>query len=99
AGAKAAAKGKPAVLKQTRGKSPVPSPEEVDALLKKTRMRGFVTESEVLMVFKDLEEYVPLFEEFLAKLDHIGVQIIEMKEGILGRQEEREATLNSVRAT
>ncbi len=82
-----------------RIKAIAPEQSEIDLLLKKTRMRGFVTEAEVLSVFRDLEEYVPLFEEFLAALDHMGVQIIEMKEGILGRAEEREQMLNSVRAT
>jgi RNA polymerase primary sigma factor len=82
-----------------RVKAVPPSPEDVEMLLKKSRMRGFITEFEVLVTFKDLEEYIPLFEEFLGRLEQMGVQIVEMKEGILGRASEREATLNSVRAT
>ena len=82
-----------------REKSPLPSPEAIDLLLKKGRTRGFVTESEVLHTFKDLEEYTALFEEFLTGLDGIGVQIVEMKEGILGMKEDRETTLNTIRST
>ncbi len=82
-----------------RDKSPLPSAEAIELLLKKGRTRGFVTESEVLHTFKDLEEYTALFEEFLTGLDAIGVQIVEMKEGILGMKEDREMTLNTIRST
>ncbi|HTK04680.1 MAG TPA: sigma-70 factor domain-containing protein, partial [Candidatus Eisenbacteria bacterium] len=99
-GQKKPAKGKGAKpMKVARVKATPPTPDDIDMLLKKSRMRGFVTESEVLTTFRDLEEYVPHFEEFLNRLDHMGVQIVEMKEGILGRAEEREQLLNSVRAT
>jgi RNA polymerase primary sigma factor len=74
-----------------------PTDGQVDSLVKKARMRGFITEPEVLLVFKDLEEYVELFEDFEEKLDKAGVHIIEMKEGILGRSAERENLLNSIR--
>jgi len=68
-------------------------------LLKKGRTRGFVTEAEVLSIFRDLEEYIPLFEEFSSRLDGIGIGIVEMKEGILGRKEEHEGMLNAIRST
>jgi RNA polymerase primary sigma factor len=60
-------------------------------------MRGFLTENEVLYVFSDLEEYVPLFIEFLDQMDDIGVNVIEMKEGIIGQQVEREGMLDKIR--
>lgn len=82
-----------------REKSPLPTEEAIEMLLKKGRTRGFVTESEVLHTYKDLEEYTHLFEEFLTKLDAMGVQVVEMKEGILGMKEHRETTLNTIRST
>ncbi len=82
-----------------REKSAVPDARAIDLLLKKGRMRGFVTEGEVLYTYKDLEEYIPLFEEFLTALDAMGVQVVEMKEGILGMKEDRETTLNNIRST
>ncbi|MEY4745229.1 MAG: hypothetical protein RL272_1174 [Candidatus Parcubacteria bacterium] len=98
---KGAAKGKKGAkpARVVRVKATPPTPEDIEMLLKKSRMRGFVTESEVLTTFRDLEEYISHFEEFLNRLDHMGVQIVEMKEGILGRADEREQLLNSVRAT
>jgi RNA polymerase primary sigma factor len=86
-------------LRPVRVKAEVPTQDTIEALLKKSRMRGFVTEAEVLATFKDLEEYVPMFEEFLNRMDGIGVQIVEMKEGILGQKEDRESVLNQVRST
>jgi len=86
-------------MRPVRVKAAPPTPEEIEILLKKARMRGFATETEVLQVFKDLEEYVGVFEEFMNRIDHMGVQIVESKEGILGRSQEREALLHQVRAT
>ncbi|MEY4723770.1 MAG: hypothetical protein RLZZ324_1283 [Candidatus Parcubacteria bacterium] len=80
-------------------KAELPTQAELDLLLKKGRTRGFVTETEVLTIFRDLEEYIPLFEEFCARLDAMGVGIVESKEGILGRQAEHEGMLNSIRST
>jgi RNA polymerase primary sigma factor len=74
-----------------------PTETEIEKLIKKARMRGFITEQEVLYVFKDLEEYVSLFERMEDRLDAAGVRIVEMKEGILGRKDEREQLLNSIR--
>ncbi len=96
AGKKAAGK-KPA--RPARVKAAPPTETAVANLLERAKMRGFLTENEVLSVFVDLEEYVTLFEQFLAKLEGIGVQIIEMKEGILGRREEREEMLNKIRVS
>ena len=87
------------MVKEVRVKAEPPSSEEFELLLKKGRTRGFVTEAEVLSIFRDLEEYIPLFEEFSSRLDGIGIGIVEMKEGILGRKEEHEGMLNAIRST
>lgn len=51
--------------------------EHIDKLLKKGRMRGFLTENEVLHVFSDLEQTLPQYEEFLDLLDKNGVKVVE----------------------
>ena len=76
---------------------PPPSREAVDMLVKKGQQRGFVTETEVLYVFCNLEEYIVAYEDFLDRMDGIGIGVIEMKEGIIGRQEDREKLLDQIR--
>ncbi|KPJ84938.1 hypothetical protein AMJ57_05010 [Parcubacteria bacterium SG8_24] len=89
---------KKAVRKPARREKAAPPTEEaVNQLAARGRMRGFLTEREVLRTFADLEEYTDLFEDFLAQLDSIGINIVEMKEGILGRQQEREGLLQDIR--
>ncbi|MDD5251149.1 MAG: sigma-70 family RNA polymerase sigma factor [Patescibacteria group bacterium] len=76
-----------------------PTAEAITKLLDKGRMRGFITETEVLQTFPDIEEYVPLFVDFLDQVDGVGLRVVEMKEGILGRREEHEQMLHNIRAT
>ncbi|MBI2485030.1 sigma-70 family RNA polymerase sigma factor [Candidatus Uhrbacteria bacterium] len=76
---------------------PAPMPAQVERLLSKGHMRGFVTEQEVLFVFPNLEDYLPLYEEFLDRLDREGVVLVEMKEGILGRQTDRDDVYQKIR--
>ncbi len=78
-------------------KSVPPNDEQIARLLQKGQMRGFVTENEVLYLFSNLEEYVPLLEELLDKAEGMGLQIVEMKEGILGRSGERQGQLDDIR--
>ncbi|MFH0804691.1 MAG: sigma-70 family RNA polymerase sigma factor [Patescibacteria group bacterium] len=52
-------------------------PPQTDKLLNKGRVRGFITEIELLYAFPELEEYVPALEEFLDKLEASGVQVVE----------------------
>ncbi|MFA6603392.1 MAG: sigma-70 family RNA polymerase sigma factor [Patescibacteria group bacterium] len=82
-----------------RAKALPPPPEVVDALLAKGRSRGFITETELLHTFADLEEYLPLYIDFLDRVDAIGMKLVEMKEGLLGRREEQENLLNQIRST
>ncbi|MFC1702857.1 sigma-70 family RNA polymerase sigma factor [Patescibacteria group bacterium] len=89
---------KPVRRKLTAAERAVPpTHEDLVALLDRGQIRGFITETEVLHVFTDLEEYVPLFVEFLDMVDSQGLQIVEMKEGILGRSEERQGMLDTIR--
>ncbi len=61
-----------------------PTLEELWNLINKGRGRGFLTESEVLRVFKNVENYVPLFESFLDAMDKNGVSMVEMSGNMLG---------------
>jgi RNA polymerase primary sigma factor len=54
-----------------------------DNLLAKGRSRGFVTETELLYVFPDVEEYIFDYELFLEQLQKNGVRIIEDTGSIL----------------
>jgi len=54
-----------------------------DALLKKAKMRGFVTEQEVMYALPNVEQYTEEYEDFLDLLDSLGLQILESTGGIL----------------
>ncbi|MFA7286211.1 MAG: sigma-70 family RNA polymerase sigma factor [Patescibacteria group bacterium] len=55
----------------------------IQTLLTKGRSRGFVTETEVLYTFPEVEEYLDRYEEFLDTLEDIGIQNISTGTGIL----------------
>ena len=57
---------------------------EGELLLKKGRGRNFLTENEILFTFKDLEDYIENYEQWLSQLEENGIQIIETDGGILG---------------
>ncbi|TAK05751.1 sigma-70 family RNA polymerase sigma factor [Patescibacteria group bacterium] len=102
AGRQAASKAKSAPKKKVqvkapRVKAPPPDPVALETLIKKGRARGFVTEVELLYVFRDLEEYVRMYEDVLNRLDAGGVQVIEMKEGVLGSDKDRADALGKIR--
>ncbi len=73
-----------------------PSEEVMRALLEKGRMRGFLTDSEILFTFPDLENYVRKYEEFLNMVDESGISVVEVKQDILGREEERKKILADI---
>jgi len=54
-----------------------PNEEAIAALVRKGRLRNFVTEQEVLMTFSEMEEYVDRYEEILEELDLLGINIVE----------------------
>jgi RNA polymerase primary sigma factor len=45
-------------------------------LIRKGHSRSFLTEDEILRVFNNLEDYVPLFEDFLDKLNDMAIQVL-----------------------
>lgn len=68
---------------EPRKKSVPPTTEKIEHLIKKGRMRNFVTENEILYMFPDVEEYLPVYEEFLNRLDTEGIGVIEAGESLL----------------
>ncbi|HBV33498.1 TPA: RNA polymerase sigma factor RpoD [Patescibacteria group bacterium] len=65
----------------------LPKQDDLAKLLSKARVRGFVTEDELLSLFFEVEEYQATFDEFLDDLDQAGVQVIETDGGILDMPE------------
>ena len=77
-------------------KTQPPSQGALDRLFDKARARGFITETEVLYGFPEIEDYISSFEAFIDRLDAAGIGFVEVKEGILGREKERTETLQSL---
>lgn len=78
-------------------REPVVAPNEKQLwdLIKKGRLRNFLTHVEILQTFPDLEHYIPEFEGFLDAMDLNSISIIEKKGGLLGRADERKEMLKS----
>lgn len=72
-----AVKTKKQTNKKTVASFPKPSDEEKKRLIQKGRMRGFLTETEILHLFNYLEDYVFDYELFLEELQENGIQIVE----------------------
>ena len=62
-------------------------------LIEKGKVRGFVTETELLYAFPELEATATAFEQFLDDLTRLGIQVMEIGEGVLGRRAEVKAAL------
>ncbi len=77
-------------------KSPPPTQEAIDRLFVKARNRSFMTENEVLYTFPEVEDYIDTYEAFIDRLDAAGIGLVEQKEGILGREKERQEVLESL---
>ena len=65
----------------------------LEKLFEKARTRNFLTENEILYAFPEIEDYIHTYEGFIDRLDAAGISVIEMKEGILGRQQDRHEKL------
>ena len=72
------------------------NPEVVDKLINKGRTRGFITETEILHTFPEVEEYPEEYEKFLATTEQLGLTIVESESGILASEEKRLEILDKV---
>lgn len=66
-----------------------PTPEQMKRLIDKGRLRGFVTETELLYLFPEVEEYVYDYDVFLGDLQKSGVKIMEDSGRILDTAEKK----------
>ncbi|MDA3802772.1 MAG: sigma-70 family RNA polymerase sigma factor [Patescibacteria group bacterium] len=80
------------VKKTTKIKSEIvkPTDEKLKRIIEKGRLRGFITETELLYIFPEVEEYVEDYEEFLGDLMKNGVNIVEDSGKILGNDKPKE---------
>lgn len=60
-----------------------PNEEKKERFIKKGRLRGFVTENEVISLFSEVEEYIDDFEYFLEELNKNNIELKESGEGLL----------------
>jgi RNA polymerase primary sigma factor len=71
------------VEKTEKQQKPVVNESLLAALRQKTRARMFVTETELLYTFPEVEEYIVKFEEFLDEIDDMGGKVVETGSSIL----------------
>jgi len=93
---KKATKKKVVEKKKAYKRADPPPQSALDQLFDKARTRGFLTENEVLFAFPDIEDYINVYEQFVDRLDSAGVGIVELKEGILGREKERHTIMETL---
>jgi RNA polymerase primary sigma factor len=68
---------------------PKPSEEAMKRLIDKGRLRGFITETELLYLFPEVEEYVYDYDVFLGDLQRNGIRIAEDSGRILDMAEKK----------
>lgn len=73
----------------------MPDEAAVQKLLEKGKMRGFITEQEVLFTLPEIEEYSDAFEKLLDQLDKMGIPLVETT-GILEMHKEIETKKEEV---
>lgn len=95
---KAAEPKKAAAPKVKYVKEPAPEEMVLRGLISQGRMRGFLTEKEVLHSFKFLEDYIDVYEDFLEDLDTNSLEVVEAPSGLLGatNKEKRKETLTKI---
>jgi RNA polymerase primary sigma factor len=80
------------VVKEREARPAVkPTPEQIAKLIEKGRSRGFITETELLYLFPEVEEYVYEYDVFLGELQKSGVKIMEDSGRILDMAEKKAA--------
>ena len=73
-----------------------PNERAIAGLKEKARFRGFVTETEVMYALPEVEDYLERYDQLLADLEKMGVQVIETEGGILDREQKKGDLLEQV---
>lgn len=73
---------KKTTIKEAKVK-PVLDQQVVDKLIDKAKVRGFITEVEIVHVFSEVEEYLDEYEKFLNRVDQLGLTIAEQESSFL----------------
>ena len=60
----------------------------INQLVAKGRSRGFVTETEILYAFPEMEEYLDVYEKLLDEFEKQGIRVMEAPKGILETEPE-----------
>lgn len=75
-----------------------PTIEDMWALIEKGRARGFLTYIEVLRSFPFVEQYLPLYEGFLDRIEHHSIVLVETPAGgLLGDRDKHKELLSQFR--
>lgn len=82
----------PAVERKISSKKITIDQMALDKLYTKGRSRGFITETEILYAFPELEEFVVEYEQFLDKLEASGIQVIEHSGAIIQEPKKEEVS-------
>ncbi len=82
---------RPIKVKAKEAPKPIVKPTEAQMkkLIDKGRLRGFITETELLYLFPEVEEYVYDYDVFLGQLQKSGLKIIEDSGRILDMAEKK----------
>jgi len=78
---------KPRKVKYAKALFPL---EKIEELINKGRSRGFITETEILYVLPDLEDYLAEYEQLMDKFENLGIVIVESPTSILATKKEKE---------
>jgi RNA polymerase primary sigma factor len=87
--------GKTAAVQQKLPYARASYSEEVGKkFVERGRMRGFITENEVLHAFPDLEDYIPQVEKFMDELESHGIELVETPPSVLdvGRRQSEDVS-------
>lgn len=64
-----------------------PSEEKIIKILEKGKLRGFLTETEILHLFPSVESYIFDYEIFLGRLADAGIKLLEDTGNLLGNKD------------
>src|SRR3990167_8395972 len=82
-------------FKPMKKKNKVPE-EAATTIINKGKLRGFVTESEIIYAFPEIEAYMDQVEEVLYRLDRLSINIIEKEIGFLTSDKARKDILDEI---